>query len=101
MNEYILRSIDRSIARSLARSLARPAGLFVDFDLSRPQHTFNGITGNLTFSTHDSNGAFYYGADISVHPDFRRRGIGTRLYNCRKMVVRKFGKRCTQTRMDR
>ena len=47
-------------------------------------HTFSQVTGNSLFTTHDPNGDSLYGADISVHPDFRRLGIATLLYKARK-----------------
>ena len=47
-------------------------------------HTFSQVTGNSLFTTHDPSGDSLYGADISVHPDFRRLGIATLLYNARK-----------------
>lgn len=63
------------------------SGLFVHLDLDRPQHTFQDITDRLTFAGHDPHGDYYYGADISVHPDHRRRGLGTMLYDSRKRVA--------------
>ena len=38
-------------------------------------------------------GAWYYGGDISVHPDFRRRGVGSRLYEARKGIVKDMNRR--------
>ena len=70
--------------------------MFINFDFENHNHSFNEITGKLTLRTHDPSGEYYYGADISVHPDFRRKGIGSRLYECRKDVVRKFNKRCSR-----
>ena len=36
------------------------------------------------FTNHNPNGDSLYGADISVHPKFRCKGIATMLYNVRK-----------------
>lgn len=69
------------------------SGFFIDFDFERPAHTFFEICGKLYFTNHDPNGAYYYGADISVHPDFRRRGIGMMLYRARQELVRRANKR--------
>ncbi|MEZ4635424.1 MAG: GNAT family N-acetyltransferase [Caldilineaceae bacterium] len=33
------------------------------------------------YTNHDPHGDYYYGADISVHPDFRGLGIGRLLYD--------------------
>jgi GNAT superfamily N-acetyltransferase len=57
------------------------------------QHSFMGITGNVTFSTHDPNGEWLYGADMSVHPDYRGRKISKLLYNARKNLIRRLGLR--------
>ena len=51
------------------------------------------MTGNSLFTTHDPNGDSLYGADISVHPDFRRLGIATMLYKARKDLVIKYNLR--------
>ncbi len=69
------------------------AGIFVDFDWARPQHTLVEIMGGGYYENHTPRGHYYYGTDISVHPDYRRRGIGRRLYELRKGVVKKFNKR--------
>jgi GNAT superfamily N-acetyltransferase len=69
------------------------SGFFIDFDFEHPDHNFREICANFYFSNHDPNGADYYGADISVHPDYRRRGIGRRIYDARKDVVRHANRR--------
>jgi ribosomal protein S18 acetylase RimI-like enzyme len=56
-------------------------------------HTFSQATGNSLFTTHDPNGDSLYGADISVHPKFRRMGIATMLYKARKDLVIKYNLR--------
>ena len=56
-------------------------------------HTFSQATGNSLFTTHDPNGDSLYGADISVHPKFRRLGIATMLYKARKDLVIKYNLR--------
>ena len=68
-------------------------GIFLDFDFDHPQHTIVGITGEHQCGNHDPDAAWYYGTDIVVHPDHRRRGIGRALYDLRKDVVRRYGKR--------
>lgn len=69
------------------------AGIFVDFDFGHPQHTISQITGAHQCGNHDPAGEWYYGTDLVVHPDYRRRGIGRRLYELRKDLVRRYGKR--------
>jgi GNAT superfamily N-acetyltransferase len=69
------------------------AGIYLDFDFDHPQHTIAGITGDHQCANHDPDGQWYYGTDISVHPDFRGRGIGGLLYRARKALVVEDGKR--------
>lgn len=69
------------------------AGIYLDFDFDHPQHTIAGITGEHQCGNHDPDGDWYYGTDISVHPDHRGRGIGRLLYQARKDLVRRDGKR--------
>lgn len=75
------------------RVVGQGAGIFLDFDFDNPQHTIIEITGEHQCGNHDPDGAWYYGTDIVVHPDHRRRGIGGRLYELRKDLVRRHGKR--------
>ena len=51
------------------------------------------ITGERQCGNHDPQGGWYYGTDMVVNPDYRRRGIGKRLYELRKEVVRRYNKR--------
>ena len=69
------------------------AGIFLDFDFDDIQHRIVDITGEHQCLKHDWNGDWYYGTDIVVHPDHRRRGIGKRLYELRKEVVVAHNKR--------
>jgi GNAT superfamily N-acetyltransferase len=56
-------------------------------------HTFHDIIGAGFFTEHDPQGAWLYGADMSVHPDYRGRGIARQLYETRKTLVRQLGMR--------
>lgn len=69
------------------------SGFLIDFDLSQPDHSFLDIIAGGTYANHDPAGDWYYGADISVHPDYRGRGIGRELYEARKALVRRLGRR--------
>lgn len=75
------------------RVVGQGAGIFLGFDFEHPQHTIHGITGENQCGNHDPDGDWYYGTDIVVHPDYRRRGIGRQLYELRKDLVRRTGKR--------
>lgn len=81
------------VAFSGNRIVGMGSGFLTDFDFADSSHTFQEIIAGGYFTNHDSNGDYYYGADISVHPDFRRRGIGSMLYEARKDVVRKLNRR--------
>ncbi|MFA5594622.1 MAG: GNAT family N-acetyltransferase [Trueperaceae bacterium] len=69
------------------------SGFLVRFDLSNPDHSFNEMIAGGTYANHDPEGDWYYGADISVHPDYRGLGLGRELYDARKALVRRLGKR--------
>ena len=75
------------------RLVGQGAGIFLDFDFDHPQHSIAEITGEHQCGNHDPNGDWYYGTDIVVSPDYRRRGIGKQLYALRKYVVRRYNKR--------
>ena len=64
------------------------SGFLIDFDFDHAQHSFQEIIDGGFYSHHDPDGDWYYGGDISVHPDFRRRGIGSRLYQARMGIVK-------------
>ncbi len=67
--------------------------LIVVLDEDSPWYSYGEITGNGTFSTHDPSGDTLYGADIAVHPDYRRQGISGMLYEARKRILRRFNLR--------
>ncbi len=75
------------------RVVGQGGGIYLDFDFTKPQHTIAEITGEHQCGNHDPQGDWYYGTDILVHPDYRRRGIGRHLYELRKELVRKEGKK--------
>ncbi|BAM02663.1 GNAT family N-acetyltransferase [Phycisphaera mikurensis] len=50
-------------------------------------HTWNQITGDGTFRTHDSTGTTLYGADVIVDPAAQGRGVGKLLYAARRQVA--------------
>ena len=75
------------------RVIGLGSGFLIDFDFDHVQHRFQDIITGGFYSNHDPTGAWYYGGDISVHPDFRRRGVGSRLYEARKGIVKKLNRR--------
>ena len=72
--------------------IGQGSGFFVDFDFNHPQHTFSGICAGFYFTSHNPDGAYYYGADISVHPAYRGRGIGRLIYQARQDLVRRYNR---------
>lgn len=47
--------------------------------------------GGPFLSTYDPDGTTLYGLDISIHPQFRRKGVGRRIYEERFRFVRENG----------
>jgi hypothetical protein len=45
--------------------------IIVDYEKFDENHTYKEITGNYTFSTHDSEGDVLYGVDVFIKPEFR------------------------------
>jgi GNAT superfamily N-acetyltransferase len=74
-----------------ARVVGLGSGFLTDFDFERTDHTFWEMISEGFYSRHDPEGAWYYGGDISVHPNYRGFGLGRRLYDARKEVVRRLG----------
>lgn len=60
-----------------------------DIDFAHPDHTFYEIIAGGFFTNHKPQGALLYGADISVHPEHRRRGIASQLYDARKQLIKR------------
>ncbi|MFN8371599.1 MAG: GNAT family N-acetyltransferase [Anaerolineae bacterium] len=63
-----------------------------DFANQQPPFYFE-FTGGGYLTTHEPDGVWLYGVDISVHPDFRRMGIGSRLYDARRELVKRLNLR--------
>jgi ribosomal protein S18 acetylase RimI-like enzyme len=69
------------------------SSLIVSLKTDYEDHTWSDITEYGSFSNHDPHGDSLYGADISVHPDFRHKGIATMLYNARRNLAIKLNLR--------
>src|SRR5262245_49380274 len=70
------------------RVVGMSAGFLCTFDFANPHHSFDEIIDYGFFTRHDPGGEYFYGADVSVHPDYRGRGISRQLYDARKELVR-------------
>lgn len=69
------------------------SGFFIDFNFEDSKHTFQEIIAGGYYTHHNPAGQWYYGADISVHPEHRGRGIGKVLYKARKELVQRYNRR--------
>ena len=58
-----------------------------NFNFDEIQHTFLEAVADGWLTNHDPNGEWLYGADVSVHPDYRGRHIGRRLSEARQQLV--------------
>ncbi len=47
------------------------------------------VIGGGMLTTHEPDGEWLYGVDVSVDPAYRRLGIGSRIYDARREVVRR------------
>lgn len=74
------------------RVVGQAAGIYRDVDFSFA-HTLLEMAGPHQCGNHNWEGEWYYGTDIVVHPEYRRRGIGGRFYELRKDLVRRSRKR--------
>lgn len=63
------------------------------FDFENPQHSFLDFIDHGWFSYHEDDGEWLYGADVSVHPDYRGLGIGRLLYEARTKLCEKLNLR--------
>jgi ribosomal protein S18 acetylase RimI-like enzyme len=75
------------------RMVGSSSSLIVSLKTNYAIHTWSEITEYGSFTNHNSNGDSLYGADISVHPDFRHKGIATMLYNSRRDLAIKLNLR--------
>jgi len=69
------------------RVVGMGSGIFVDYDIDQPQHDLVTVAGTEGVGNHDPDGEWYYGIDLAVHPEYRGRGIASKLYQLRKQVV--------------
>ena len=61
--------------------------LRLDFDFENVNHTFAEIIQGGWLTSHQPEGAWLYGADIGVHPEYRGHGLGIALYASRQELV--------------
>ncbi len=77
-----------------SRLVAMGLGVRVHFDFNQPQHSVSDIVPeDHSSSGDDPTGDWYYGTGISTRPEYRRRGIGSEMYDLRKGVCRQLNLR--------
>jgi 4-aminobutyrate aminotransferase/(S)-3-amino-2-methylpropionate transaminase len=59
----------------------------LDFDFNHVDHTFADIIQGGWLTSHQPDGAWLYGADLSVRPEYRGRGLAGALYAARQELV--------------
>ena len=73
------------------RVIGMTSTIRMTFDFDHPNHTFADIIQGGWLTAHEPDGRWLYGADIGVHPEYRRRGIARMLYKARHETVRRLG----------
>jgi 4-aminobutyrate aminotransferase/(S)-3-amino-2-methylpropionate transaminase len=63
----------------------------LEFDFQHVNHSFRDIIQGGWLTSHQPAGEWLYGADMSVAPEYRRRGLGTALYAARQETVWRLG----------
>jgi GNAT superfamily N-acetyltransferase len=58
-----------------------------NFDFDNIQHRYCDASAGGWLSNHDADGEWLYGIDLCVHPAYRGRRIGRRLYEARQQLV--------------
>lgn len=68
------------------------AGFRTHFDFAHTHgHTYLDFTSQCWFTRHNPRGSYYYGADMSVHPDYRGLGIARKFHDARKAMCKRLG----------
>ncbi len=63
------------------------SSLIVKLDPDYKEHSWKDACGDSFFKNHNPKGDSLYGADVSTHPDYRRLGVATKLYEARKQLA--------------
>jgi len=63
------------------------SSLIVKLTSEYAEHTWKDACGDSFFKNHDPRGDSLYGADVSSHPEHRRLGVATKLYDARKTLT--------------
>ena len=63
--------------------------IIVKYELFGDDHSYQEITGNYTFNSHQPKGNTLYGIDVFIRPEYRGLRVGRRLYDARKELCEK------------
>jgi ribosomal protein S18 acetylase RimI-like enzyme len=63
------------------------SSLIIKLEPEYKEHTWREVCGDSHFKNHDPKGDTLYAADVSTHPDYRRLGVATKLYDVRKELA--------------
>lgn len=63
------------------------SSLIITLSPEYKEHTWREVCGDSHFKNHEPKGDTLYAADVSSHPDYRRLGIATKLYDARKELA--------------
>lgn len=69
------------------KPVAVALSLIIDFSIFGDQHSYDQIIRGGTFKSHDPEGDYLYGIDVSVDPDYQGMRLGRRLYDARKELA--------------
>lgn len=63
-----------------------------NYDIEHPHHhTFAETVAGGWLTAHNPNGEWLYGIDVSVHPDYRGKGIARSFYDIRQQIAAELG----------
>ncbi|MGA9293725.1 MAG: GNAT family N-acetyltransferase [Ignavibacteriaceae bacterium] len=71
------------------RIVGTSSSFIIMWDEYGPEHNWKEITGAGMFSTHNPSGKTLYGAEVCVDPEFRKKGIGQKIYQERRELCRR------------
>jgi len=79
------------VETATGRVVATSTDFRTTIDFAHYQHRYIDAVGGNWLTTHQPDGDWLYGADVGVHPEFRRRGLATLLYGERQALCRRLG----------
>lgn len=63
------------------------SSLIINLEPEYKEHSWKEACGDSFFKNHNKNGDTLYAADVSTHPNYRRLGIASKLYDVRKQLA--------------